>query len=643
MKRKRRRRKTASALLFQLLKGAGKVDKQEKNTRQSAAYLLMKTLLIGLLTAFVSNFLLQFFQNELELSLVYAFIFEWHTEIFMISTGILILLYLWLTALTGNRWGSSFLIVGVSAIIGLINWQKIAVRGEPLYPSDFQMIFNLPFLIKMVPLSFILVIAILLLIFLTGSVLYFKRRGRKPTSFSKKSLLKRVLLFSVTSILLVYVGLFNHEGNKIRAAYDPYAYWIPYSQQMNYYNNGFVGGFLYNLKTESIDKPVEYSETNIKKLVAAYEKEADRVNQVRNESFEEINLVFIMNESFSDPLALEGITANKDPIPNTRKILAETTSGKVFAEGYGGGTSNSEYEALTGLSLEPLSPNIATPYTQMSQDMKKVPVVTKLLADRGYKTTAIHPFDTTMYKRSKVYDSFGFDTFLYDDTMKFAERIAENPYISDESAYKEVLDRLESTEQPQFIHLVTMQNHMGYEGKYPETLFDVEGSGNKGEANNYFQDIEYSDQAMVPFLDRINQLDQKTMIVFWGDHLPSLYNEDILENNDIRSLYETPGFIYANFDTAKEDFDTISPIYFMNHVLKAANAKVTPYQAFLLKLENALPAMEKGRYLEGNEKGVEENRDLLQPETQALLEQYAAIQYDLLEGKGYSEKLGFYR
>lgn len=619
------------------------MSKQEKNKKQSTVYLLTKTLLIGLATAFVSNFLLQFFQNNLEFSSVYAFVFEWHTEIFMISTGILVLLYLWLTALIGNRWVSSFLIVGVSVIIGFVNWQKITVRGEPFYPSDFQMIFNLPFLIKMVPLSFILVIAVLFLIFLTGSVLYFKKRKRESVPFSKKNLLKRVFLFGVTSILLVYVSLFNHEGNKIRAAFDPYAYWIPYSQQMNYYNNGFVGGFLYNLKTESIDKPVEYSETNINKLVAVYQEEADKVNQIRSESFEEINLVFIMNESFSDPLALEGITANKDPIPNTRKILAETTSGKIFAEGYGGGTSNSEYEALTGFSLEPLSPNVATPYTQLSQDMEKVPVLSKLLADRGYNTTAIHPFDTTMYKRSKVYESFGFDSFLYDDTMKFAEKVAENPYISDESAYKEVLERLESTEQPQFIHLVTMQNHMGYEGKYPETLFDVDGSGNKGEANNYFQDIEYSDQAIVPFLDKVDQLNKKTMIVFWGDHLPSLYDEIILENNDIRSLYETPGFIYANFDTVKEDFGTISPIYFMNHVLKAANAKVTPYQAFLLKLENVLPAMEKGRYLERNEKGVEENRNLLNPETQTLLEQYAAIQYDLLEGKGYSEKLDFYR
>ena len=99
---------------------------------------------------------------------------------------------------------------------------------------------------------------------------------------------------------------------------------------------------------------------------------------------------------------------------------------------------------------------------------------------------------------------------------------------------------------------------------------------------------------------------------------------------------------YNNFKQEEgQDIGTISPIYFINHVLELANAEVTPYIALLERLENALPAFEKGNYLE-RETGLKTNRSELKPSTQLLLEDYDLILYDLTTGKNYAEKMNFY-
>jgi len=284
--------------------------KERKHVQRSLLLDSIKTAVIGIVTAFVANFLLQLFQNKLDFSIARLFAFEWHTEIFLMSMGILFIFYLWLTALLGSRWTSSFLVLGLSLLLGTITWQKMTTRGEPFYPSDLRMISEVSFLVKMVPLWLLVVGASLIVIVILAVVLYKKKFQKNEKIRKEKRWIIRGCTFLITSLLLLYVSLFNQEGNKVRAAFDPYAYWIPYSQQMNYYNNGFIGGFLYNLRMKSVEEPDNYSKEAMEKLVAKYQQEAEKINQTRDQTFEGINLIFIMNKSFSDPMALEGLMAN---------------------------------------------------------------------------------------------------------------------------------------------------------------------------------------------------------------------------------------------------------------------------------------------------------------------------------------------
>src|SRR5699024_4300217 len=140
---------------------------------------------------------------------------------------------------------------------------------------------------------------------------------------------------------------------------------------------GFVGGFLYNLDLEPIEKPEDYSKSKLLEISQKYEQKAMAINQSRTSSLDDVNVIFIMNESFSDPFHLNGIEANRDPIPFMRKLQERSVSGYSMAQSIGGGTANSEFAALTGISMEPLASNVSSPYTQMDNRMDRLPSVVK--------------------------------------------------------------------------------------------------------------------------------------------------------------------------------------------------------------------------------------------------------------------------
>ncbi|WP_051258453.1 LTA synthase family protein [Atopococcus tabaci] len=601
-------------------------------------------LLVGIVTALVNNLFLQWGQNDLSVSLALKFAFQWHTEIFLLGTGVLFVVYVWFASLFGNKWVGAGSLTLLSVSLGIATYQKMTFRGEPLYPVDLKMATEISFLVEMMGVPLAVFLAIVLFASFTGIGILLYRQTKKETSASVKRWRRagRAAGFLLSTLGLIYIGQFNEPGNRLKAAYDPHAYWIPYSQDMNYYNNGFVGGFLYNLQTKPMEKPSAYSKERMKDLTEKYRSFANSLNEEREGALDEVNVVFIMNESFSDPLRLKGFHGNKDPISYFRSLREESLSGMTLAQGYGGGTGNSEFEALTGLSLEPFAPTISSPYTQIADKMHQLPSVVRRLKRNGHHATAIHPYNTTMYKRQDVYRSLGFDDFLYADTMRYTGTVGSNLYISDREAYREALVVMEETEEKDFIHLVTMQNHMPYGTKYPHTSFQSRGSGNKEEADGYLQDLAYSDQALRFLIAELERVDEHVLVVFWGDHLPSFYGENVTQQNSELALHQTPLLIYSNKLNLQGSVGTISPVFLMNQVTEAVDAEKTPFDALLTALSARLPAFEKGMYVEAGEPTPKKFRSELSPKASQLLEEYHLLQYDLTTGEQYAKELGFF-
>lgn len=604
---------------------------------------LVSTLIISCLLGILSNVVLIAFQTKFDWERVYLQVFEIRPELFWVGSLILAMVYLWITAVIGNRTIGIVIFAALSFVTGIVTYEKMLARSEPLYPSDLSMITGLPSLLKMVDVKVVL-LTIIMLIIVISLIVFIWKFSKKKEMKSRNVIVIRIVGFLCTTILLVYVSNFNQPGNKVKDFYDQYAVWTTHSQQTNYLHNGFLSGFLYNLDGPIVAKPNNYSKEVIEEINQKYQKKADEINSTRKSELEDVNIIYIMNETFSNPMKLDGISVSENPIPLTNERMNNTISGEVLSQGYGGGTANIEFEALTGISLEPMESNITTPYIQMTSKMKKLPSIVNYLINNNYSATAIHPFNTSMYKRSDVYEQFGFKTFLDEDSMKYTDKKETNRYISDESAYKEVLKQLAQTKEKDFIHLVTMQNHATYTGKYSSLNFSVEGVKEKKEAENYYQDLSYSDQALETFLNQVEQMEEKTLVVFWGDHLPSFYGNEIYDQNGSLVMHQTPMLIYSNFKDTNTDIGTTSPIYFMNYILEETESFVTPYYALLEELEEVLPAFEKGNYIENSDgkDTVKVNRDDLSDKTWKILKDYEMILYDLTTGSNYTSDMNFY-
>ena len=590
-----------------------------------------KLLAIGLaivVGVIVSNLYLQWCQNNLSVELMLNFAFSWHTAKFFLGSFVLLLLYGFLTSLAGSLLAGTALYTVFIGLLGFATYLKMTYRQEPVYPDDLKMVTQFSLLKEMIGTGpFILaILAILAVIFFFGWQLYRSLRLSKPTQ------LWRLATLVVTMCGLVYVSHFNQETNLLRRAYNQTALWIPYSQKMNYYNVGFVGGFLYNLRVDAMDKPTGYSKQRIQEIVDKY--------QVATTEEETPNIIYVMSESFSDPSHLEGVTVTGHPLADYYEQAKQTYSGRMLSQNYGGGTANIEFEALTGFSMALFNPQMTTPYTMLVPKIEQFPSLVSLTKARGYETTAIHPYDTSMYKRKDVYQTFGFDQFIDQETISHTDTLDQNPYISDAAAYQQVLELLHQNDKPQFVHLVTMQTHMPYQGKYKTLHYGVQGEANQLDLRNYLQDVAYSSQALNHFMEEVAKLPQRTLLVFWGDHLPGIYSEATQANNTGTTLHETEFLMWDSKNQwVYQPNQIMSPFYFAPQLFQRSGLAMTPFYQMLLAVENNLPAFERGMYLH---EGHWQSQVQLTAAERESYEEYQLIQYDIVQGEQYSLATNFF-
>lgn len=585
-----------------------------------------------------SNLFLQWCQNDLSVDLALKFAFSWHTEKFFLACLVLLIILIFLIALAGSVPLGSLTYVVTIGVLGFANYMKMSYRQEPIYPDDLKMITEIGLLKDMTgTMLFTVILAA------AGTVLglfcwYMFRSLKKGRRFQ----LIRLTTLLVAIGLLGYISNFNNPDNLLRKAYNKTALWIPYSQKMNYYNTGFIGGFLYNLKVEPMDEPEGYSKAKIKEITEKYQKLADEKNKAVEE--ESPNIVFVMSESFSDPSRLNGVEVSGEPLADYYEVADQTYSGNMLSQNYGGGTANIEFEALTGFSMALFNAQLTTPYMMLVPKMDQLPSIVSALNAQSYQTTAIHPYNTSMYKREDVYQTLGFDQFISERTMTYTDTIENNPYISDESAYKEVMTLLKEEKAPQFIHLVTMQTHMPYNGKYDRLGYSAEISDGSGtlDLENYLQDISYSSAALKQFTEELKNLSRRTLVVFWGDHLPGIYSDTIQAKNDKQTLHETQFLMFDSKGKLEKQTtqDAItSPFYFAANLMEQTNQTTNGFYQLLLSLEQELPAFERELYYQNGQwyKEAQFNRS-----QQEIYDEYQLIQYDIVAGKQYSLADGFF-
>ena len=432
-------------------------------------------------------------------------------------------------------------------------------------------------------------------------------------------------------------------------------------------NNGPVVNFLRLAHTKTMDKPNGYSQEAMEKISRKYTEQAKQLNQTRSENMTDNTVIMVLSETFSDPTRVPGVSFSEDPMPNIRHVKAQTTSGLMLSPGYGGGTANIEYQALSGLSMANYSSTLSIAYQQLVPSLKWAPTLNQAWNKANGKGSSIafHAYNRNMYFRDLNYKKFGFSKFYATDgtpQLKGLRPLDSAWYASDESFYSEVLKKISSSDKKKFYQVVTMQNHMPYENFYPDNQFkDEDTSSNlqddeKQNIETYTKGLSYTDQATAEFLNQLNHIDRPITVVFYGDHLPGIYSTAYSSKDNILGLHETDYFIWSN-DASKSSGTKLddassaytSSNYFSAQLASHLNAKVSPYLAFLTKMHETIPAISIPSSAGGNADepvyldaaGNRINNKQLSKEAKTMLHDYQLIQYDMSVGKNYLKDTGF--
>ncbi|ANE87848.1 MULTISPECIES: LTA synthase family protein [Bacillus] len=565
---------------------------------------------------------------------------------FILSFVVIYAIYILVYNLIGKVFLSMVLTSCTLVILYIVNYLKLIFRGDPLYPSDFTQITHMQSVIPMVmdyfSWSYIFVIIVSIVACIVAGI--YMRRYIQNVKIHLG--IRALLVVGSIFVLYAYGNFANTFMNKVfqKSGVD----FVLWNQNENYASNGFVLGFISNLDTTVMEKPKNYSKENMLQIANDIKKQYSG-NIGNQKKKEKPNIIFVMSESFWDPTKVTNLSFSEDPVPNLHHYIENFPGGQTISPTFGGNTANVEFEALTSYSMSLLKPG-SIPYQQVITNKKEIPSIPTALKKEGYYTSAIHSFGRTFFKRDDVYKVLGFDKFNAEDTMKNMD--IDGDYISDLAMSKEIIAELEEQKQPTFIHAVTMQNHFPFtEGRFGENLIEISGLENeesKGELETYTEGLRRSDEALQYLIEQLDNLDRPTLLVFFGDHLPSLgtnksfYKENGYITNEKTpserlAMAQTPLLMYANFDMPNDNLGLVSPIHFSNLIFDYAGLNKSLFYQFLSELYKEIPVLR-------DELKVDKNGEVINDLTKKqkeMLEQYKMLQYDLLVGNQYSTHILF--
>ena len=386
---------------------------------------------------------------------------------------------------------------------------------------------------------------------------------------------------------------------------------------------GIELSFIESIRESVIDKPEDYSIDELLSLTKNYSYTTEVT------ASDTPNIVVIMNETFADVDLLNNAGLSEPVLPNYTGLNDNIIKGKVLVSTIGGGTGKSEYEFLTGNSMH-LYPTIS-PYVRMGNKLHYS--IPHFLSSQGYSTYAIHPQAASNYNRKITYETMGFDQYYSGEYFDGAERYGS--YVSDAACYNMIFDIVENTDAPAFVFCVTMQNHSPFTITDDESTVSLQGISDP-DAERYLTMINESDRQIDTLLEYFEKSPEKSLVLFFGDHFPSLSSEfweyitgmssDEQDYETKQLYYATPFFIWANYplDDANTSDMMISTNYLGEYMLELAGCRLTAYQQYLHDLRSEIPAFSAFTYYGSDQQFHEYGSD---PEVDNKIRLYDCLQY----------------
>lgn len=398
--------------------------------------------------------------------------------------------------------------------------------------------------------------------------------------------------------------------------------------------NGYMLNFVLQLRETFVKKPINYDVKNINDIDDKFNKD----NNIEKNEYPDIFI--IMDESFADLSVLGNkLFTNQEVIPFYNSLEENVIKGYALSSVIGGGTPNSEYEFLSGNTMAFL-PQGSIVYQQYINNNAYSMI--SYLSNLGYYCSATHPYLSNGWERTLVYQKLGFDEVSFLES--YPQKDLLRTYVSDREMFEQIInlykERAQKSEVSQLIFGVTMQNHGGYD--YNEADFKNEillnGYSNKySDAEQYLTLIHETDEALGYLVEKLSELERPVVLVFFGDHLPSLnmnFYEEIhggkfgsLDEQMLR--YKIPFLIWSNYDIDEKYMECTSLNYLSTYLYKTAGIPLPEYNKFLTEVEKEIPAINSQGYYSYTEQSFLPIKEAEKDE-KAILNLYNQLEYNCL-------------
>ena len=521
-----------------------------------------------------------------------------------------------------NVFFSSALVGLIAGVMSLINRVKLTIRGEPFVPRDISLIKEAADAAgsydMTLPWFQIGCLVVMTAVFIALGVLL-------PLKKSEDAPKKRGALVRVTGFVLCLAVLVGAVGLVYSSTdlYNSFETTEPYNLSSVNNELGFVYYFCYHFSTYKIEKPEGFDRDEAASWETGYESAPDAAD---------VNVVFVMNEAFSDILNEDVFVfpegENPMEVYNTMAEGENAWAGHIVVPYFAGGTADTEFDVASGMQtnlLNPAAPSL-TAFRTVNRDLDSI---FRVFGADGYTSCFMHPGQSWFYNRENVYDWFGADEsfFVEDFDAEY-----KGSWVTDESVLRELVSRFEEKSAGgglDFTYAVTIQNHMSYTaekyGDYvcPEVETTAELSPEIQTAVNvYAEGIRDANAMLEDLTEFYSEQSEPVLLVFFGDHLPYLgdnrqgYAElglpaaSVTGGEDPFAAYTAPVLFWCN-DAAAEALDfanaiealdlpadgRISACYLGAVVLElTGRGEVSPWFAFLNEMRRELPVLHNGYY-----------------------------------------------
>ena len=515
-------------------------------------------------------------------------------------------------------------------ILSVINFVLLFMRNSPFNASDFAIFkygilitdryMSIPEMILSV-LGILLVIVLCVILFRFG----FKYPGKLDYLRSLIVTLGVGLFGTVMIVVCLFTGQMSYRFENLSDGYI---------------ENGFPFSFACSAFVQGVDEPENFSAGSVEAICQPLKGDI-------NEPAVMPNVILLQLESFFDPRYIKDVNFEENPIPTFSSLRDEGISGKLSVPVVGGGTSNTEFEVLTGMSLDFFG-TVEYPYESFLKT-KTCESSAYNFSNMGYVSSAIHNFSAEFYGRNKIYANLGFDRFTPLEYMCNTE-FNEIGWTKDSILERYITDSLTTTEGRDFVFAVSVQGH----GMYPDNFddhsitYDPEDEG--ADISDMMSKIEFftnqvteMDAFLGSLVASISQFDEPTVIVAYGDHLPGInFTPEMLECD----MYQTEYVIWSNYGLEGEglDLETWQLMSYVQKLLSMNSGVLTRFHHYYADDENYIDYLQTLEYdmVEGDmislDKKAYESKDILLGTNDIVITNVETIGGKLyISGKNFTE------